>query len=280
MKYRHRFHAGNFADVHKHVTLLALIASLQRKDKGFLYLETHAGRGRYELDGADTHQGAEARLGIGDCRNAPPPARSSAPTSPSVARARTTGGRRRSTRARRCSRRSRCAAGSGPLLRDPARRVPGARAGAAALPAHALRVRRWLRGPEVAVAAARAARAGAHRSAVRGAGPRAAARHRGRRRGARAARQCRGRCCGIRSRTSGDSIPGCSASPPSCRRRRSSAELWLHPRDSRVALNGSGLLIVHPPYQLRPRDATVAARARHRTRRRPPGRNAAHLDCA
>ncbi len=49
MKYRHSFHAGNFADVHKHITLLALIAGLQRKDKGFLYLETHAGRGAYDL---------------------------------------------------------------------------------------------------------------------------------------------------------------------------------------------------------------------------------------
>ena len=65
MKYRHGFHAGNFADVHKHVTLLALIATLQRKDKGFLYLETHAGRGRYVLDSADTNQGAEARSGVG-----------------------------------------------------------------------------------------------------------------------------------------------------------------------------------------------------------------------
>jgi 23S rRNA (adenine2030-N6)-methyltransferase len=65
MKYRHSFHAGNFADVHKHVALLSLIAALQRKDKGFLYLETHAGRGLYELDSAATHQGAEARLGIG-----------------------------------------------------------------------------------------------------------------------------------------------------------------------------------------------------------------------
>ncbi|HTV51580.1 MAG TPA: 23S rRNA (adenine(2030)-N(6))-methyltransferase RlmJ [Steroidobacteraceae bacterium] len=54
MKYRHRFHAGNFADVHKHVTLLALLAALQRKDKGFLYLETHAGRGSYDLRDA-TH---------------------------------------------------------------------------------------------------------------------------------------------------------------------------------------------------------------------------------
>jgi 23S rRNA (adenine2030-N6)-methyltransferase len=49
MKYLHAYHAGNFADVHKHVTLLALLAALKRKDKGFAYLETHAGRGRYEL---------------------------------------------------------------------------------------------------------------------------------------------------------------------------------------------------------------------------------------
>jgi 23S rRNA (adenine2030-N6)-methyltransferase len=49
MKYRHEFHAGNFADVHKHATLLALIAALQRKDKGFLLIDTHAGRGRYHL---------------------------------------------------------------------------------------------------------------------------------------------------------------------------------------------------------------------------------------
>ncbi len=71
MKYRHSFHAGNFADVHKHVTLLALIASLQRKDKGFLYLETHAGRGLYDLGSADTHQGAEAKQGIGTLQGAP-----------------------------------------------------------------------------------------------------------------------------------------------------------------------------------------------------------------
>jgi 23S rRNA (adenine2030-N6)-methyltransferase len=49
VKYRHSFHAGNFADVHKHITLLTVIAALQRKDKGFLFLETHAGRGAYDL---------------------------------------------------------------------------------------------------------------------------------------------------------------------------------------------------------------------------------------
>ena len=49
MKYRHSFHAGNFADVHKHVALCALLRAMQRKDKGFLYLDTHAGAGRYDL---------------------------------------------------------------------------------------------------------------------------------------------------------------------------------------------------------------------------------------
>ena len=61
MKYRHSFHAGNFADIHKHVTLLALLASLKRKEKGFAYFETHAGRGAYDL----THQSAEAAGGSG-----------------------------------------------------------------------------------------------------------------------------------------------------------------------------------------------------------------------
>jgi 23S rRNA (adenine2030-N6)-methyltransferase len=47
MKYRHSYHAGNFADVHKHVATLALLGALARKDKGFLYFETHAGSGDY-----------------------------------------------------------------------------------------------------------------------------------------------------------------------------------------------------------------------------------------
>ena len=47
MKYRHSYHAGNFADVHKHVAVLALVAALARKEKGFLYFETHAGPGDY-----------------------------------------------------------------------------------------------------------------------------------------------------------------------------------------------------------------------------------------
>jgi 23S rRNA (adenine2030-N6)-methyltransferase len=62
VKYRHRFHAGNFADVHKHVTLVALLRALQRKDKGLFYFETHAGRGWYAGDG-DSQPGTEIRDG-------------------------------------------------------------------------------------------------------------------------------------------------------------------------------------------------------------------------
>jgi 23S rRNA (adenine2030-N6)-methyltransferase len=49
MNYRHGFHAGNFADVFKHVLLRELVAAMQRKPKPFLFLDTHAGRGRYDL---------------------------------------------------------------------------------------------------------------------------------------------------------------------------------------------------------------------------------------
>jgi len=54
MNYRHQFHAGNFADVMKHALLVRLLLALQRKEKGILYLDTHAGRGRYDLAAAAT----------------------------------------------------------------------------------------------------------------------------------------------------------------------------------------------------------------------------------
>ncbi len=49
MNYRHHYHAGNYADVFKHLLLVQLIRAMQRKEKGFLYLDTHAGRGGYDL---------------------------------------------------------------------------------------------------------------------------------------------------------------------------------------------------------------------------------------
>lgn len=64
MQYRHVFHAGNFADVHKHIALLQLLASLKKKAKGFLYLDTHAGEGLYDLAGGDARHSAESEAGI------------------------------------------------------------------------------------------------------------------------------------------------------------------------------------------------------------------------
>jgi 23S rRNA (adenine2030-N6)-methyltransferase len=49
VNYRHHYHAGNFADVLKHAVLLRLLDGLQAKEKGILYLDTHAGRGGYDL---------------------------------------------------------------------------------------------------------------------------------------------------------------------------------------------------------------------------------------
>ncbi|CAK0773275.1 Ribosomal RNA large subunit methyltransferase J [Gammaproteobacteria bacterium] len=52
MNYQHSFHAGSFADVHKHASLILLLQAMARKEKPFLYLETHAGAGRYDLQGS------------------------------------------------------------------------------------------------------------------------------------------------------------------------------------------------------------------------------------
>lgn len=65
MKYRHGFHAGNFADVHKHVTLVALLHALRRKEKGFLYVDTHGGAGYYRLDDAPPGAAREWQGGVG-----------------------------------------------------------------------------------------------------------------------------------------------------------------------------------------------------------------------
>lgn len=76
MNYRHHFHAGNHADVLKHVALLDLLARLTAKDKPLAYLETHAGAGVYDLDG-DAERTGEWREGVGRLlasATTPPPA--------------------------------------------------------------------------------------------------------------------------------------------------------------------------------------------------------------
>lgn len=64
MNYRHAFHAGNFADVHKHLVLVALLERLKHKPKPWCYLDTHAGRGWYDLGAIDARRGGEWRDGI------------------------------------------------------------------------------------------------------------------------------------------------------------------------------------------------------------------------
>lgn len=63
MRYHHSFHAGNFADVHKHVALLALLRALQAKAKGFLFLDTHAAAGLADLGSAEARRSGEAAQG-------------------------------------------------------------------------------------------------------------------------------------------------------------------------------------------------------------------------
>ena len=65
MNYRHAFHAGNFADVLKHVVLIMLIEHLKKKPAPFFYLDTHAGRGLYDLSDAQAQRSGEYKGGIG-----------------------------------------------------------------------------------------------------------------------------------------------------------------------------------------------------------------------
>lgn len=64
MNYRHAFHAGNHADVLKHVVLLALCDALTAKPAPCFALDTHAGRGLYRLDDASAQRTGEAAEGV------------------------------------------------------------------------------------------------------------------------------------------------------------------------------------------------------------------------
>ena len=71
MNYRHAFHAGNFADVLKHVVLTMLVEHLKKKPAPFFYLDTHAGRGLYDLSEAQAQRSGEYKNGIGRVLDAP-----------------------------------------------------------------------------------------------------------------------------------------------------------------------------------------------------------------
>ena len=73
MNYRHAFHAGNFADCVKHALLVWLLRQLALKPAGFFVLDTHAGRGRYDLDDGAAVRTGEWRDGIARLLAAPSP---------------------------------------------------------------------------------------------------------------------------------------------------------------------------------------------------------------
>lgn len=68
MNYDHAFHAGNHADVLKHLVLVTLLNALRRKPAPWFVLDTHAGQGLYALDDAAATRSGEAEAGIGRLR--------------------------------------------------------------------------------------------------------------------------------------------------------------------------------------------------------------------
>ncbi|MBL8306223.1 MAG: 23S rRNA (adenine(2030)-N(6))-methyltransferase RlmJ [Rubrivivax sp.] len=64
LAYRHAFHAGNHADVLKHTVLAQVLRHMNQKDKGWRYVDTHAGAGGYSLEGAYARKKGEFAQGI------------------------------------------------------------------------------------------------------------------------------------------------------------------------------------------------------------------------
>jgi len=64
LSYQHIYHAGNLADVQKHLWLITVLDYLTKKDKAFLWIDTHAGRGLYDLSSAEAQKIKEYESGI------------------------------------------------------------------------------------------------------------------------------------------------------------------------------------------------------------------------
>lgn len=64
MNYRHIYHAGNFADVIKHLMLIQVVEHLKQKEAPFFVLDTHAGIGLYDLTSQEAQKTKEAQAGI------------------------------------------------------------------------------------------------------------------------------------------------------------------------------------------------------------------------
>jgi 23S rRNA (adenine2030-N6)-methyltransferase len=64
MNYKHIYHAGNFADVAKHVGLLYCLGAFKRKEAAFFVMDSHSGRGVYDLQAPEAQKSGEAERGI------------------------------------------------------------------------------------------------------------------------------------------------------------------------------------------------------------------------
>lgn len=64
LSYQHGYHAGNAADVHKHLTLIAVMQRLQVKESAIHYFDTHAGKGHYDLTDAQAQKTGEFAVGV------------------------------------------------------------------------------------------------------------------------------------------------------------------------------------------------------------------------
>jgi 23S rRNA (adenine2030-N6)-methyltransferase len=82
MNYRHAFHAGNFADVFKHIIVARILIHLREKAAPFRVIDTHAGEGLYDLAGEEASRTGEWRHGIGRLAEAKLPADAAALMAP------------------------------------------------------------------------------------------------------------------------------------------------------------------------------------------------------
>ena len=84
LSYLHSFHAGNRADLHKHGGLLALLAAMRKDPEPITYIETHAGRGRYDLNAPQAKKTGEYLTGAAALWQAKPPPRGLAPLAQAI----------------------------------------------------------------------------------------------------------------------------------------------------------------------------------------------------
>lgn len=84
LSYLHSFHAGNRADLHKHGGLLALLSAIRKDPAPLTYIETHSGRGRYDLHSAQAKKTGEFLTGVDTLWRAKPSPRGLAPLAQAI----------------------------------------------------------------------------------------------------------------------------------------------------------------------------------------------------